>query len=291
MLDLVSCSKTYAEAVKKEAEAHKRLWVAHFKHERCVANVSDVENTMGPMREMHAKGHEKLKKLVSLCAGLQKTSAKSKADADTQQELARRAHLRTVFDTQLKDVSARIDQSSARKAALAEHKLQLNTQLQTVLDAYSTMEKELEGSTKDSSVAAELARVDEAMAALHELQQMELEDYSTQVLRSIAKQMELRKLITEQSSAFQDLQQELSSNNNAFETYRKRISDTTDQVQAAKAKRVASNAQLKPATLEVKTLSTQYADCVAELDKEKAKRDKLHNLAAQLELEVAALVI
>ena len=285
MLDVDAC-KSYADAARKEAEARRRLWTARYKHERCVTDVVNVETTMVPLRDAHAKAHEKLRKLVSLCANLQKTSAKSKADSDTQQEHARRAHLRTVFDSQLKDVSARIEQSSARKATLTEHKLQLNTQLQAVLDAYSDMEKQLEG-PGDNRVASDLARVDDAMAALHEMQQMELEDYTTKVLRSIAKQMELRELITAQSQNFMDLQAELTSNNSAFEDYRRRITQTTDLCQAAKAKRVACSAALKPAAVDVKALSLEYSECVTQLEKEKAKRDKLRNLAAQLEADVS----
>jgi len=50
---------------------------------------------------------------------------------------------------------------------------------------------------------------------------------------------------------------------------------------------VACSAALKPAAVDVKALSLEYSECVTQLEKEKTKRDKLRNLAAQLEADVS----
>ena len=239
------------------------------------------------LKEQSIKAQEKLRRMTSLCSNLKQSNTKSKGDEDNENEQNRRAQIRNLFDVQLKEISLRIEQSTARKAAYMDEKIKLNTNLQLVLDTFAAMEKESEVH-ETTSLETDLLQVDGSMAMLQELQQMELEDYTGKVLASVNKQLKLRQHIVDKGENFTILQQQLVDNNSVFENYRKRINDTTEMVKQTKTAKTTCSLALKPLKTDIKMLAAKYAECVNDLEKEKAKKEKLIKLVQVLEEDVSA---
>lgn len=286
-MELPDAKSTVVGYERKEWNLRQRIAIATHKLEQCTIAVGSMETDFAGVKVQNTKGHEKLKRITALCMNLKQSHTKSKADEDKDKEHNRRAQLRYLFDAQLKDISARIEQSTVRKTTQMEAKLQLNLQLQQVLEAFSSLEKEAD-SPELKKLEADLLHVDESMALLHELQLMELEDYSTKVLDSIEKQFKIKQKIAHQSESFDGLQQQLVENNNEFENYRKRITDATEMVKESKTQKANSSMELKTMTRKIKQLATTYAECVSELEKEKVKKEKLAQLVSVLEDDIIA---
>ena len=286
-MELTDAKNVYAELVLKDVEACKKVSIALHKQQTCMDALDSIKAECAILKEQSLKAKEKLRRMSTLCSNLKQSNTKSKEDEENENEQNRRAQIRNLFDIQLKEISLRIEQSTARKAAYMDEKIKLNTNLQLVLDMFAAMEKESE-SHETTSLEVDLAHVDESMAILQELQQMELEDYTGKVLSSVNKQLKLRQLIVDKGETFTILQQQLVDNNSVFESYRKRINDTTEMVKQIKTAKSTSSLALKPLKTDIKVLGAKYAECVNDLEKEKAKKEKLSKLVQALEEDVSA---
>ena len=286
-MELMEAKNVYIDLVLKDVDACKKITVALYKQQTCMDALDCIKAECVILKEQSLKAQEKLRRMTSLCSNLKQGNIKSKGDEDNENEQNRRAQIRNLFDVQLKEISLRIEQSTARKAAYMDEKIKLNTNLQIVLDTFSAVEKESEAH-ETSGLEVDLLHVDEAMAMMQELQQMELEDYTNKVLLSVNKQLKLRQLIVDKGETFTVLQQQLVDNNGVFEDYRKRINNATEMVKQIKTAKSTCSLALKPLKTDIKLLATRYAECMNELEKEKTKKEKLIKLVQALEEDVLA---